>query len=86
MCSLLSLSVNKILYTRFYMAQSSVNRSYQRTWRTKRGRRRAKRGRRRAKVESPSRWGPDHRDPPVERQKLYVEEKWEAIMDIAREE
>ena len=84
MCSLLSLSVNKILYTRFYMAQSSVNRSYQRTWRTKRGRRRAK-------VEPPSQWGPHHRDPLVERQELCVdlgisEEKWEAIMDIAREE
>ena len=76
---MLFLPVNKLLYTRFYMAQSSVNGSYQRT-------RRTKRGRRRAKVESPSRWGPDHRDPPVERQKLYVEEKWEAIMDIAREE
>ena len=73
------------------MAQSSVNGSYQRTRRTKRGRRRAKRGRRRAKVELPSQWGPHHRDPLVERQELCVdlgisEEKWEAIMDIAREE
>ena len=84
MCSLLSLSVNKILYTRFYMAQSLVNGSYQRT-------RRTKRGRRRAKVEPSSQWGTDHRDPLVERQELCVdlgisEEKWEAIMDIVREE